>query len=394
MNTHADSVGRTILHIGAPKCGSTALQSAFYLNRDPLKSVGVEYIGDRAHWTSAAKSVVGIPDRVSGKVPLISEWSSLLEWSRRARGEGRSALISSEWFASADPKAIERIVTDLGQERLQVVLAIRPLTSTLPSAWQQGLKLGGTLSLVDWLEVVLKSPDHPRAQRVWMKHGYDAIAARWAEVVGRDRVTVLIVDERSPDSIFRDIAGVLKIPDETLARAPKRTNPSLSAFEADVLAELNQMFFAKGGTLREYRAGVLRTFDGYVNSIRHGAIQKSSIPSQHLPAVIERNASIARNIEALGCTVIGDLGAYAVPITESSHDASSAPSSTQRDTDVRSAAGMMYSLIVTAGISEPSVPHPGFGRLSTRYRFQASSLVRRIGRAAKRAVQRRLRLGR
>lgn len=394
MKTHAESVGRTILHIGAPKCGSTALQSAFYLNRDSLKRVGVEYIGDRAHWTSAAKSVVGIPDRVSGKVPPISEWLSLLEWSRRARREGQSALISSEWFASADPTAVARIVSDLGQERLQVVLAIRPLTSTLPSAWQQRLKLGGTLGLVDWLELVLNNQDHPRAKRVWMKHGYDAIAARWAEAVGRERVTVLIVDERSPGSIFRDAASLLKIPEETLARAPKRTNPSLSAFEADVLAELNQMFFAKGGTLREYRAGVLRTFDGYVNSIREGAIQKSSIPSQHLPAVIERNASIARNIEALGCTVVGDLKAYATPITQSQHGTASATDTMQRESDVRSAAGMMYSLIVTAGISEPNVPHPGFGRMSTRYRYQATSLARRISSAVKRLVQRRLRLSR
>ncbi len=394
MNMQTGSGTRTILHIGAPKCGSTALQSAFYLNREALRGVGIEYVGAHAHWTSAAKSVVGIPDRVSGKVPPISEWSSLLEWSRRAHREGRTALISSEWFASADQRAIERIVGDLGHETLQVVLAIRPLTSTLPSAWQQGLKLGSSLSLVDWLDIVLENPDHPRAQRVWMKHAYDAIAARWAEVVGKERVTVLIVDEHNPGSIFQDFARVLGIPEETLARAPKRTNPSLSAFEADVLAELNKIFFAQGGTLREYRSGVLRTFDGYVNSIRHGTIQKSSIPSQHLPAVIERNASIARNIEALGCTVIGDLGAYAVPITQSQHGTASATDTTQRDSDVRSAAGMMYSLIVTAGISEPSVPHPGFGRLSTRYRFQASSLVRRIGRAAKRAVQRRLRLGR
>ncbi len=391
--THQQGPGRsTILHIGAPKCGSTALQSAFFRNRDGLRKLGIEYVSSQAHWSNPAKSLVGIPDRVSGKIPPISEWSSLLKWSRRARDEGRSALISSEWFASADQKAIERIVTDLGQERLQVILAIRPLTSTLPSAWQQGLKLGGTLSLVDWLDVVLKSPDHPRAQRVWMKHGYDAITARWAEVVGKDRVTVLVVDERSPDSIFRDIAGVLKIPEETLARAPKRTNPSLSAFEADVLVELNQMFFAKGGTLREYRAGILRTFDGYVNSIRQGAIQKRSIPSQHLPAVIERNASIARNIESLGCAVIGDLKAYATPIAQSQHGAASATDTTQRDSDVRSAAGMMYSLIVTAGISEPEVKHPGFGRVSTRYWYQASSLFRRVARATKHLLRRRLRL--
>ena len=84
MNTHPDSLKATILHIGAPKCGSTALQSAFYLNRDALKRAGVEYIGSQAHWTSAAKSIVGVPDRVSGAVPPLTEWTSLLTWTARA----------------------------------------------------------------------------------------------------------------------------------------------------------------------------------------------------------------------------------------------------------------------------------------------------------------------
>ena len=390
MNTHPGSLNATILHIGAPKCGSTALQSSFYLNRDALRRVGVEYVGSQAHWISAAKSIVGVPDRVSGAVPPLTEWKSLLTWTARAHQEGRTALISSEWFASADSASIERIVRDLGRDSLQVVLLIRPLTSTLPSAWQQGLKLGGTLGLTAWLEMVLTQHDSPRAQRVWQKHGYDRIVTRWADVVGRDRITVQIVDEQRPDSIFQDFSRIANLPENVLSTAPKRTNPSLSAFEADVLAELNQMFFSQGGTLQEYRSGVLRTFDGYVNSIRQGGIEKSRIPAQLLPAVLARNSEIARNIESLGCTVIGDLKRFADPTVRAGAESTGGTDSNQRDADVRSAAGMMYSLIITAGITEPVAPLPGFGRLSARYRYQAASLARRLTRAAKRSVAARL----
>ena len=393
MSMHPGASNATILHIGAPKCGSTALQSAFYLNRERLRGVGVEFIGSHAHWTSAAKAVTGVADRISGKVPPISEWDALLAWTARAHQEGRTALISSEWFASADAAHIERIVRDLGRDSLQVVLAIRPLTSTLPSAWQQGLKLGGTLGLAAWLETILTKPERPRTQRVWLKHGYDEIASRWAEAIGKDRVTILIVDEQRPESIFQDFSRIAKLPEGVLSTAPKRTNPSLSAFEADVLAELNQMFFTRGGTLKEYRSGVLRTFDGYVNSIRQGGIEKSRIPAQLLPAVLARNAEIARNIESLGCTVIGDLKRFADPALRAVAESMSGTESDQRDADVRSAAGMMYSLIITAGITEPVAPLPGFGRLSDRYRYQATSLARRIARAAKRGVIARLGFG-
>jgi hypothetical protein len=393
MKIPAAPKATTILHIGAPKCGSTALQSALFLNREALKNHGIEYIGAQAHWISAAKAVVGVADRVSRRVPPISEWQSMVGWARRATGEGRRALISSEWFASADEPCVERIVHDLGAESLSIVLMIRPLTATLPSAWQQSLKLGGTLGLQEWLETVLFQPEEPRSKRVWLKHRYDAIARRWSEVVGPENVTIVVVDEKNRSGIFDDFSRIIGVPLGTLSVQPDRTNPSLSAFEADVLAELNAMFFVQGGTLREYRSGVLRTFDGYVNSIRQGEVQKSRIPSAMRSVVDERNNEIAQGLGAIGCTIVGDLEGFANASSFSSLTQSSEPDGTQRERDVRSAAGMMYSLMVTAGISEPTTPLSGFGSLRARYLYQTLSLLRRIRGAAVQDIRRRLRGG-
>jgi hypothetical protein len=383
----------TILHIGAPKCGSTALQDALFLNREVLKNQGVEYVGAQAHWSSAAKAVVGVADRVSLRIPPISEWQSMVGWARRATGEGRRALISSEWFASADELHVERIVRDLGAESLSIVLMIRPLTSTLPSAWQQGLKLGSTIGLQAWLEAVLFHPEDPRSKKVWLKHRYDAIARRWSEVVGPENVTVVVVDEKNRSGILDDFSRIIGVPSGTLSVQPNRTNPSLSAFEADVLAELNAMFFAQGGTLREYRTGVYRTFDGYVNSIRQGEVQKSRVPSAMRSAVYERNNEIAQGLGAIGCTIVGDLEGFASTPSFSSSTESSEPDGAQGERDVRSAAGMMYSLMVTAGISEPATPLPGFGSRSARYLYQTLSLLRRVRGATVQTIRRRLRGG-
>jgi hypothetical protein len=393
MKIPAAPKATTILHIGAPKCGSTALQSALFLNREALKNHGIEYIGAQAHWISAAKAVVGVADRVSRRVPPISEWQSMVGWARRATGEGRRALISSEWFASADEPCVERIVHDLGAESLSIVLMIRPLTATLPSAWQQSLKLGGTLGLQEWLETVLFQPEEPRSKRVWLKHRYDAIARRWSEVVGPENVTIVVVDEKNRSGIFDDFSRIIGVPLGTLSVQPDRTNPSLSAFEADVLAELNAMFFVQGGTLREYRSGVLRTFDGYVNSIRQGEVQKSRIPSAMRSVVYERNNEIAQGLGAIGCTIVGDLEGFANASSLSASTRSSELDGAQRERDVQSAAGMMYSLMVTAGISEPATPLPGFGSRSGRYLHQTLSLLRRIKGAAVQDIRRRLRGG-
>ena len=383
------TLGDRVIHIGAPKCGSTALQSAFYRNREALRLEGVTYIGESAHWTSAAKAVVEVADRVTGKNPPLSEWKRLIrEVDSVSAG---TALISSEWFAAAREEQVQQIVADLDRSRLQAILVIRPLTSTLPSAWQQGLKLGGKLPLSEWLETVLQELGDPRSKRVWSKHRYDLIAQRWVAALGRERVTVVVADETNPAFIFTAFGQILGLNPGTLSAPPKRTNPSLSAFEADALAELNKTYFDRGGTMYAYRSGVLRTFDGYVNSLRSGPTQRSVIPASHLPAVQALNATIAAGIQGLGCRVLGDLDRFAhaqqAPHTHSSDEANGAE---QRSADVRSAAGMMYALMITTGVAETVTPLPGFGKRRALFYYQARSLMSRTKRAVIAAIVRRL----
>lgn len=383
------TLGDRVIHIGAPKCGSTALQSAFHQNRDALRSDGVTYIGESSHWISAAKAVAEVSDRISGKNPPISEWERLVK--EVISVTSGTALISSEWFAAASEASVQRIVNDLDAKRLHAVLVIRPLTSTLPSAWQQGLKLGGRQGLSEWLDTILNDPEDPRSKRVWSKHRYDQIARRWVSALGKERVTVVVADESDPAYIFTALSQILGLKQGSLSAPPKRTNPSLSAFEADTLAELNKIYFDRGGTLYAYRSGVLRTFDGYVNSIRSGAAQRSAISSAQMPAVQALNTSIAAGIREAGCRVFGDLdrfasaqqGAQATP----PEDAGAAE---QRSADVRSAAGMMYALMVTTGIADPTTPLPGFGKRRTLYFYQARSLFSRIRRSLAAAIAKKL----
>jgi hypothetical protein len=361
------------MHIGAPKCGSTALQSWLDINRATLAAQGVHYVSEGAHWSAPAKALVGVSDRVSGKPVPMREWERLVAAVRKATPDSGStarAIISSEWYAGASDEAVERAARDLDGSRMHVLLFVRPLSSTLISAWQQALKLGGKQSLQEWLTTIFDEPTSPTAERAWGKHRYDLIAARWAKRIGGDRVSIVVLDPTNPESLFRTVEEIAGVVPGSASAAPSRTNQSLSPFESDVLLALNKEFYVRGGTLRGYRQGVLRTFDGYVNSVRTGTPEKMRLPQSWEPRVAALNEEIAVGIERSGAQIVGDLTRFR---TSSTHRDAVAETAT-RSAEVASAAGMLYSLLVTTGIAQPTKPLPGFGSQRDRIVAQMQRL--------------------
>ncbi len=345
-------------------------------------------MSEGAHWIAPAKALVGVSDRVSGKPVPLREWERLVAAVRKVTpgsGSTARAIISSEWYAGASGEAIERAVRDLDGSRMQVLLFVRPLSSTLLSAWQQALKLGGKQSLHEWLTTIFDEPTSPTAERAWGKHRYDLIAARWAKHIGADRVSIVVLDPTNPESLFRTVEEIAGVAPGSASAAPSRTNQSLSPFESDVLLALNKEFYARGGTLRGYRQGVLRTFDGYVNSVRVGTPEKMRLPQPWEPRVAALNEEIASGIERSGVQVIGDLALFRT----SAPQGGLVTETPDRAVHVSSAAGMLYSLLVTTGIAQPSQPIAGFGP----QRERTSAAVRRALAMIRNALSRRTRRG-
>jgi hypothetical protein len=374
------------MHIGAPKCGSTALQSWLDINRANLAAQGAHYVSEGAHWIAPAKALVGAFDRVGGKPVPMREWERLVAAVRKATPDSGStarAIISSEWYAGASDDAVERAVRDLDGSRMHVLLFVRPLSSTLVSAWQQALKLGGKQSLQEWLTTIFDEPTSPTAERAWGKHRYDLIAARWAKRIGGDRVSIVVLDPTNPESLFRTVEEIAGVVPGSASAAPSRMNQSLSPFESDVLLALNKEFYVRGGTLRGYRQGVLRTFDGYVDSVRTGTPEKLRFPQSWEPRVAALNEEIAVGIERSGAQIVGDLTRFR---TSNTHRDTVAETAT-RSAEVASAAGMLYSLLVTTGIAQPTKLLPGFG--SQRDRTVAQ--IQRVLDSIRAGLSRRLR---
>ncbi len=175
--------GTRLLHIGPPKTGTSSLQAAFHQNRPATLDQGVRYAGSSRHSGSAVLAVTGRPSfgRDQGP-PSMRKWDTLLRGVRNAR-EPR-VLISSEFFADAEPPAIKRIVDDLDRDRLHVVVTLRPLDRIIPSQWQQYVQSNLKTGWDRWLDGILRQ-QAGQTPTFWRRLRHDRLVERWASEVDR-----------------------------------------------------------------------------------------------------------------------------------------------------------------------------------------------------------------
>ncbi len=237
--------GSLLLHIGPPKTGTTSLQAAFWAARDAALAQGVRYAGWSRHSGRAAmavaKSSPGVKDR-----PEIRQWDALVDQVRRAR-EPR-VVLSSEHLSYAKPPAISRVVGDLEPRLIHVVVTLRPLVRILPSRWQEYAKDGLGLTYEDWLDAVLSEPPKGITPTFWLQQRHDALVARWAEVVGAGRVTVVVADDGDHDGLLRIFERFTGLRAGTLVPVHDLSNRSLTRAEVDAVQALNRLLRAEGFT--------------------------------------------------------------------------------------------------------------------------------------------------
>ena len=146
--------GTRLVHVGPPKTATTAVQGAFHAARADLLAQGVRYVGQRRQQARAAAALTRRRHLPSGTTtPPITEWHDLVKDVRRA--EEPRVVVSSEFFAAATPDMVRRVVDELDEDRLHVVITLRPLARILPSRWQQNIQMGHVIAFEDWLHRLL-----------------------------------------------------------------------------------------------------------------------------------------------------------------------------------------------------------------------------------------------
>jgi hypothetical protein len=301
--------GTRLLHIGPHKTGTSAIQGALFLARERLAAQGVVYPGQGRTILWPILAVTGQPPLLGEPTPKISYWEDLTR-QIAATGDQR-VVLSSEFFCQADGATARRVITDLGGDRVHVVVTLRSLTRILPSQWQQYIQNGFHFRYHEWLEGILSDPPSTPTPAFWLRHRHDELVARWAAVVGKENLTVIVIDESDRLMLLRVFESVLGLPDGFLVPEETAANRSLTAAEAELVRQVNEEFSRREWPQRNYsrfmRYGVIEQ----MKNTRQPSPGEPRIatPAWALARAADISAEMAASIEALGVNIVGDLSA-------------------------------------------------------------------------------------
>lgn len=346
--------GDLLLHIGPFKTGTTTVQAAFHQNREALARQGVHYAGRRAQPMSAAMEAVGreaLPTLGAGT----GRWAALLEEIRGA--DARHVVISSEFFSGADEGRARAIVEDLGADRTHVVITLRPLVRILASQWQQYIQNRIVVGYDDWLHAMLDDPDAPPrvTPSFWLRHRHDRLIRRWAEVVGPDRITVVVVDESDKRMLPRTFEQLLGLAPETLVARDLGSNRSLTWPEVELVRAFNRGWIDHDWSMADYtrlvRFGAIRHLQRRVAGQDEARVP---LPGWAVDRAVSIGAEMVADIRASGVPVIGDLDTLSDPGL--APNVGDVPDETEVPVDV---AGRLLAGLVRELVSVPGGPAAG-----------------------------------
>lgn len=309
-----------LLHIGPPKTGSTALQTAAAAHRAELLAHGVRYPGRRKSQRPAIAAFLGRQiGFVSGEsagtaVPDRTEWDALMA-EIEADGE-RRIWLGHEYAAGSDDATAARMVEALGP-RAHVVITLRDYGSMLPSIWQEYNKAGNTGLFDDWLRRVLAVPRPAEiVDSFHRRHDQGQLIRRWAQAAGRENVTVVVADPSNHVHMFDAFSDMLGLPRELLrsaAASASHDNRSLSVPELEMLRRLNEVTRAHGVEWPDYQRYVVRgAARRMLRERRPGTTeQRLLIPAWARERVAEEAVRHAEEIAASSVRIVGDVSLLA-----------------------------------------------------------------------------------
>ncbi len=302
-----DAAGATVfLHIGAPKTGTTYLQSVMRKNRKALKSDGLLYPGRRnAHFLASLdlrdSGFAGYRDPAAN-----GAWQVVVRQSRQWRGG--TIVLSHETFARAQRDDVERAVESLAPAEVHVIYGTRNLTRQIPAVWQERVKNRDTLPYGEFLAAV-KSPDANEKvhQRFWRAHGPVNVLDRWGAVIPPERIHVMTVPQSStdPDALWDRFARILGLDPYKYDRQISRNNASLGVLEAELVRRLNlvipdTMDWPTYSTLVKRQLAEARL-------ARHTNVDRITTPPSEYEWMEERADQAIRILKRRGYDVVGDL---------------------------------------------------------------------------------------
>jgi hypothetical protein len=338
-----DTEQRVFVHVGAPKTGTTFLQSVLFHHRDRLEQLGVLY--PAVHYDDHFFAAVDLQDLdFSGerRPEAAGRWEQV---AARVRAWPGTSVISHDVLAGATPEQIQRAIESLAPAEVHVVYTVRNLAYTLPSHWQEDVKHGQVADFDSWYERVSKrDPSEWQLRWFWRVEDIPDVLDRWGSTLPAERVHVITVPRPgAPASLLWErFAGVIGIAagdlDLSVVHHP---NLGLGVAEVELLRRVN-LAHAHVLPARQYERDVKGVL-GHEILAAGSTSPRLMLPERLLPEVTTVARRWSALLRAAGYDIVGDL-AELIPRAEDA-TAASAPADVSSDEVVGAAATAIFMLV-------------------------------------------------
>ncbi len=308
------SSGPVLLHVGLMKTGTTFLQSVLRANASALERQGLSLVpGNQVQAHRLAMDLRGLTSAGSGLPEAAGTLARLPKELAGARGD--RCVLSEETLARLSVEHVARLGEALGGREAHLVVTVRDIARTIPSAWQQAIKGGRGYRYDAYVDQVVKH-EGPRADGFWAAYDVPTILRRWEALVPPERVHVVTLPPPGADPavLLERFCSVIGVDAASLAEPAARGNESLGRVQAEVLRRMNRRL-SDDAKRREFHGAVVkRGFALGVLAPQGG--DRIRLPAEHATWAAEYAAALGEALVGGGYDVVGDV-ADLVPVASS-----------------------------------------------------------------------------
>lgn len=297
---------RVLVHVGAPKTGTSYLQDVLFLNRESLAAEGTLYPADRfdehflaaldlmeLQWGGLETQAVGAWDRLAG----------------RARSWQGTVIVSHEILATASRQQVHRALDSFGDAEVHVVLSARDLARQIPAEWQENVKHRRTVDYRTFLDTISDpARDGELASWFWGVQEVPDILDRWGATLPPERVHLVTVPKPGGprDLLWKRFTKVFGLDDAELELGTDRANPSMGVPETVLVRRINEEVNDGALAGEDYRELVRELLAHRTLSRRSGS-PRLGLPPDVRTWAVELSESWIEELTARGYDVVGSL---------------------------------------------------------------------------------------
>jgi hypothetical protein len=301
-----------VIHVGAPKTGTTFLQGVLWRNRDELRDAGLHIVGQsRGDHYRAGHDIRGVERNPKDPRP---DWSG--SWDLLAglatSSPARTTIISDEHLAALTPEQVTRAVESLRGREVHVVYTTRNLARLLPSEHQEYVKHRSPLTYQEWAAKVFRDRSKGPGKWFWSVHDPVDVVRRWSSAVEPQNIHVLTLPlpGAPKDELWRRFCGVVDVDPAAASDFEVMGNDSLGLAETEVLRRVNVAL--PESFPRWHHTGLARDVLASRVLGPRSSSARPPVPEPVRDAVVKQTEENMAGLGSGVCDLVGDLDELAV----------------------------------------------------------------------------------